>query len=370
MALRFLDSFDHYATADLTDKYTQIINASGNSWAIGATGARSTNGARASTGTNQAQNPLAVVIGDVSGDTFICGFRFMQTGAFSGLRYDTSPDTTRLGPSASFGGSAAEFLFCVRQAGTIHFWVQILTNGQIRVIQGNGTVLGTTSNALSTGAFYYMSFKVKIADGTSGTVDILVNGVSWLSVSSLDTRNGGSATWDEFVYGKLVSTASISWDFDDLYLADDSGSGWNAMKSDVRIDALYPTSNGTTRDWTRSTGSDDFSLVDETAPNDDTDYLEAAAAGDLVTMGFPDAPAVGADIYGVQVVVSAKKTDAGSAGHKGATRIGSTDYLGTEVGLTTGYTFQRQCWDLSPDSGVAWTESEFNAAEFGAQKST
>ncbi len=87
-------------------------------------------------------------------------------------------------------------------------------------------------------------------------------------------------------------------------------------------------------------------------------------------MNFPNAPVTGADIHGIQIVAQIRKADAGAAGHKAVARIGSTNYLGTELGIPSTYAILREPMAVKPSDSTAWTESDFNAAEFGAKKSS
>jgi len=355
--LLFLDSFDHYVTADITKKWTQYTSTGGtDNSAIGAFGRRSSNGLKisgtnglANTGPSYPSKTLAP-----SGDTFISGFAFKCVTAFSATN------------------STVTFLLGIYQGGTIQIAFKLNSSGQIECYRsGNSTnLLGTSSTSLTQNTFHYLEFKVKI-HGSTGTVDVYLDGISILALTSQNTQATASATWDSFDLGvlRVSSGATMTWHFDDLYVADGSGSGWNDVVGDTRVDAVFPTSNGTTRDWTPSTGTDDYAVVDEAAANGDTDYLTGTAADDMVTMGFPNAPVAGADIYGLQVVAQARKTDAGTSGHKAVTRIGSTDYEGDEVGLASTYSFKMQPWDLKPSDATPWSESDFNAAEFGAVKS-
>jgi hypothetical protein len=139
---------------------------------------------------------------------------------------------------------------------------------------------------------------------------------------------------------------------------------------DVRVEAHYVDANGTTRQFTPSTGTDDFAVVDEALANSDTDYLSSSSPGDVVTMGLQNLIATGSTILGLQVVAQVRKETSGSAGHEPAFRIGGVNYFGTEVLISSTYEFTHQCYGKSPASGIAWTESEFNNAEVGAKKST
>ncbi len=362
MGLLFLDGFDHYSTTELTTWWTQIYTQPAVAPVIGSTGRRSSQGCRWSF-TNQACQAIGITLnpGDA---TCVVGMAFTMTGPFGELRTGGSP----LDPASN--ASPCNALIHLRQGGTDQLAVQINTNGTLAVYRGS-TLLGNTTVALSAGVTSYIEFKTLIHPST-GTVEIKIDGVaSGLALTGQNTRNTSSSTWDEVVVGNGTSGSGSTktWTIDDLYIVDGTGSVWNTFKGDTYVSILTPTSNGNSRDFTRSTGADDYALVDETLVNGDTDYLESATATNKVSMGYSNCPVAGADIYGLVVAAYGRKTDAGAAGHKALVRISGTDYVGTEVGLTSSYSFKKQAWDTSPASGVAWTESEVNAAEFGAQKS-
>lgn len=370
MALLFLDSHDHYATADLVSKYTQevasFLQALGtpptDTSGIAAIGRRGTNGLRLKIVTNDGGNQGSKAYRKVlsspapSGATAIAGFSFRSVTAFNLLGTSTTQTT-------------GACLFSFYKSGTSQIWFRLNTNGTIAAYRGT-TLLGTTANALTQNVEQYIELKV-LLHGSTGTVTIHVDGIEWLALTGVNTQNAGVSTWDEIYRGPVTgASASGEWNFDDLYVADGSGASWNDFVGDVRIDAVLPTTNGTTRNFTPSTGTDDFAVVDEASANGDTDYVEASAVNDVVTMNFPNAPVTGADIYGVQVVAQAKKTDAGAAGHKAVTRLGGVDYLGAEVGLGSTYQFLTQPWAVKPSDASPWTDTDFNAAEFGAKKSS
>lgn len=363
MALCFLESFDHYATADQVGKWTQKGSGSGGI-TIAAVGRRGGSGMKiAITGVNdnRTSDRVRIVLDQPapSGDTFIIGLAFKSVTAFSLISHLFNEDNA---------------IVNVYQGGSSQFWLRLNTNGTLSVLRGS-TVLGTSSSALTQNVFHYIELKVVIHD-SAGTVDLRVDGVQtgWLTLTSQDTKATSSATWDELILGgiRTAGTSAYEWDYDDIYVLDGTGTAaqWKAFKGDTRVDYRTLTANGANRAFTPSTGTDDFAVVDEAAVNGDTDYLTAAAAADKCSGVCQDAPVPGAEIYGIQIIAWGKKTDAGASGHKGLIRIGSTDYLGTERGLATSYSCKREPMDVSPATAVAFTESEFNAAEIGAQKSS
>lgn len=286
------------------------------------------------------------------------------------------------------------YLFDVRDAVTSHLLVLVATDGSIGVYRssklgdwGNrsdynneigfsATELGrTVAGVVSAGVPFHFQAKVLVSD-TVGTVEVRVNGVTVLTLTGQDTRNGSTATITNLLYGVarpgvLASGAAgalnVTAYFDDLWLADD-------FVGDRRVDSHYPIEDGANQDGTPSSVGDHFALVDEASPDDDTSYVTLAAADDRESYGVEAFKNTGATIDAVMVVMDAKKTDAGSAtlgAHIHSPGSPGTDYDGTAQGLTTDYARYKQVYETDPDSGSPgdpWDEAGFNAAEFGDLK--
>ena len=109
-------------------------------------------------------------------------------------------------------------------------------------------------------------------------------------------------------------------------------------------------------------------MVDETTPDDDTTYNSTATVNHVDTHVVQDAPVVGATLYGVQVCVSTKKSDAGAGALAPVVRHSGTDYAGTAVNIGTGYGYVTQVYGQNPGTSAAWVEADFNAAEFGYKR--
>lgn len=362
MALLFADSFDTYATSDFTQVWTQIITTLSGNPTIGATGRRSTNGLRFPNVSSDECKPVAITLAPAD-STFIVGFAFKQTGAFGNYTINSN-----LSIFTSSAGSGSSQLIHVRTSGTTHLVFRIKTNGQIEVLRGDGTLLGSTTAALQVGVFAYLEFKGTI-DNSTGAVDIRINSASVLSLTGVDTQNGATATWDEIVIGKMANADAITLDIDDLYVCDGSGGASDDFLGDVAVDAIYPNGAGTHSDGTPSTGSDQYAVVDETPMNGDTDYNTLAAVSDRDSFAFPNAPVASATILGVQVKIQARLDSGGTAGLKASTRIGGTDYDGAESAVGGSYAVHRQIWDVKPSDSTPWVDTDINAAEFGYLKS-
>ncbi len=360
MAALFFDSFDHYALALMTQKWNQIDTstaAGDNSTINSAAGRRGTNGLQIGNGAAGAaargSNNFRVTpdMPSPSGTTVIVGFAFQQVEDFIRL----SASSCRI--------------VDILSSSTTRVRVSPNNDGTLSVYNAAGTVVGTTARALHHGITYYLEFKF-VLHGSTGTADVRVDGVNVLSLTGL---NLGGTTWSTLKLGPtatpiLPGSNAVTWYVDDLYICDGSGTDSNDFLGDVRIDCLRPTADGFWQDFSQSSGTDNFAMVDETLANSDTDYNYSGTVGAIDTFITDDLPISGALVKGVQLVSQARKEDAGTALHKGVVRISSTDYVGATRGVPSSYEFLRNIFTLSPATGVAWTDTEINATEFGYKK--
>jgi hypothetical protein len=353
-----MDSFDHLATADLAEKWTSTGAAgTGSVVTIGASSGRRGSGGllwTTGTGTNVSGYVSRVLVpGDA---TAIVGFALNVSAA------QANPNGTTIAAIRDSGG-------------TVHVSVRVNTDLTLSAYRGltGGTLLGTSSGALTAAAFAHVELKVLVANA-GGTVDIRLNGASVLALTGQDTQNSANASWASVVLGhsELISNTNTSpgrtFAFDDLYVLDGTGAApWNAFLGDCRVDVRVPTGAGATTGWTPNTGTN-WAAVDDAAPDDDTTYTSAATAGLTDTFVVQDAPVAGAAIYGVQHCLNVKKTDAGSAAIAPVIRHSGVDYVGADFLPGTGYTYALAIDVLNPGTAAAWTEAGFNAAEFGYKR--
>jgi hypothetical protein len=336
MALLFIDSFDHYVTADILEKWTLLSGLT-----ISAGNGRRSSASMRGTLNSWVEKSLSP--GDA---TFVTGFAFRVTA---------------LGDSR---------ILVIGDATVDHISMNLKSDGTLEVRRGNaaGTILGTTSSGITANAHHYIEIKGLIDDST-GTIEVRLNGSSTpvLTLTSQDTRNGGTAAWTRVRLGNGNNIGTA--DYDDLYVLDGSGSApLNTFLGDMRVDTHVPNANGSNSGSTPSTGTDRYATVDESAPNDDTDYNTLAAVNDKDTLNVQNLASAGSTIRGVQVLIAAKKTDAGAGSACPVVRHSSTDYDGTGVALTTTYGYVREVYATNPGTSAAWTETDFNNAEFGYKR--
>ena len=334
MAFLFCDSFDHYATADVASKYTVVSGVV----SIQATGGRRGSGCARTTGGSD-EFEISLTPGD---NTVVVGLS---------MKHSTI--------------SSSEMLL-IRKSGNNQCILKLNADGSISFNRGSSTVLGTTAAGLITsGNTYYIELKALIST-TVGTAIIRINGAQVLSLTGLNNAGNGTSDWGTL---KFNGNGGITKDYDDLYLLDGTGAApLNTFLGDVRVDARFPTAEGANSAWTPSTGSDNALMVDDPAPNSDTDFNSTVTVNAVDTHVVQDAPVAGATIYAVQQCTYMKKTDAGTTSVAAVVRSGGTDYVQPTVNPTTAYKYYLQPLPTDPNTSAAWTEAKFNAAEFGYKR--
>jgi hypothetical protein len=233
------------------------------------------------------------------------------------------------------------------------------------------TLLGSSTTTLTVGTFTYVETLVTVHN-TTGAVTVRFNGTSVLSLSNQNTRGGTGDAWNEVRLGWFSPSGAYNpeWDFDDIYILDGAGSGpWNTFLGDCRVDPSYPDAAGATSGWTASTGAN-YTTVDETTPNDDTDYVSTSTVNAVDTYAFQAAPVAGATIFGIQHCLSMKKADAGLCVVAPIVRHSGTDYVGSGLSPSTSYGYGLQIAQTNPGTSAQWTETDFNSAEFGFKRTS
>lgn len=339
--LLFMDSFDAWTTT--SHKGYEVVGGGSN----GATGART--GARAYNSTANSHNARKTLT--FGTDTGIAGFAFM---------------------GSAWPGSGTQSLFSFMDvtgaSGTRQFSIGVNASRQLVAHRGSsvgGTLLGTSTSAFSSSISYHIQVKVLI-HASAGTVDVLVNGVSWLTLTGVNTRGAAATTLGGIWIGQASTGDSCTFNFDDLYVCDTAGAANNDFLGDRKVVALLPSGAGSSTQFTPSAGSN-FQNVDESAPDDDTTYNSSSTIGhkDLYAMG--DLASTAGTISGVMTSFRARKDDAGTRTLKSKIKSGATEGNGTDRNLSTSYVTYNDMFEQNPDTSAPWTGSGVNGMEAGVE---
>lgn len=323
MALRDCFSFQTINTAQLSREFNTV-----NGMTISATGGRE-NGPCLKGGISTSVSKTY----DAQ-DTWIIGAR---------NKLDTIPST-------------AQSVIIFKDGATTHVAIQINTDGTISALRGS-TTLATSSSSINGGVSFYIEAKVYIADA-SGTVAVRINGTSWINFTG-DTRNAGNASANNITIGSGV-VSNHNW-INDLYIADGQAGEVTDFLGPQRCDSLFFTADGYYADWTPSTGSNRYSLVDDNPANDDTDYI-TGAVGQKVTIKTTSMSFTPATINGVKITGVMKKSASGTVNVKRILRKSSTDYeSATLLPPDITYAHISDVLETDPATATAFTKTDIES---------
>jgi len=243
--------------------------------------------------------------------------------------------------------------------------LRLTSAGELAIYRDTTSLATTSGLGLAINTWHYIELKV-VCNDTTGSYEVRVDGTNVLSASGVDTKAGSNAYHNRF---QMVGPGAGQWRFDDIYILDGSGSTNNDFLGKRRVVGLYPTSDVPSyQDFTCSSGSDHYALVDENPVNDDTDYVEDATSGHKDLWNHSALSGTGTSVAGIQINTMARETDATSVGLYTLIKSGATENTGTsEVVASATYRTLRRISETDPDTGVAWTIAGLNAAQFGVQ---
>lgn len=244
-----------------------------------------------------------------------------------------------------------------REGGTVHGRLAYNGDGTFTVSRSGTTLSGspTANLGIASNTWYYIELDYFIND-TTGAYELRVNEVSVASGSGLDTRNGGTGITDTLAIQQPNGTAN---DWDDYYEA----SGSTSFLGDCRVITDVPNSDGAATDWTPSTGSDQYAVVDEIPYNSDTDYVSTSTSTADDTFGFPSTGVTGT-VLGVMTMAVARKDDAAARNLALLVDSGGLD-VGSSQALGASYVPYARNDLTDPGTGSAWAMAAVNAAEYG-----
>lgn len=253
---------------------------------------------------------------------------------------------------------------------TTQLTLSMNSSGYLQVYRGtpgSGTLLQTsTTTQLTTGTWYYIEFKAFI-DDTGGAYEVEVDGVAEMSGSSVDTQAHAtkdfisSLRFHIFDYATNPSTTYVR--FDDIYIRGDKTTNTaGGLLGPVKIYGLLPNANGNHRQWTRSTGTDDYTLIDEAGVSK-TDYLSDSTDGNRLSCGFENLPA-DKTVEAVQCTANMEITSKGGRSFIPLFRSGGVTY--TETAADVNEYGQITVYDTNP-AGGGWTKSAVDNGEFGVE---
>jgi hypothetical protein len=334
--LVFTDGFDHLNATQDDNKWTS------NPWVLAAGRSGSGNSVSIS---NQ---------GQMVNHYFTEGYRAFVVG----FAFKFSVPNTTMNPI--FRAFDAE-------GGNTQITLRKLSSNVLELRRGalSETLLATGTKTLLHDTWYFVELYVYI-DSTSGRYQLRIDGVDDIALASSQNTQDNTNEFHSLSWAGENSHVTY---VDDLYIrakTTDVTTPADEFLGDINIRTLYPDANGTTRDFTPSSGTDDFAVVDET-PASESDYLSSSTPTDMVTIGAENLSS-GRAVHAVSLNTWVGLSVPGSNDIKHVVRSNVTNYLSSETfALSENARNEQSIWETDPDTGVAWIEAGFNSAEFGIE---
>ncbi len=291
-----------------------------------------------------------------------CSIEFGLTGIYMRSPLLTTDATMCVGLAIKVSAfpSAYESFLDFKDGFTQGMNVAINNDGTLVVSRGS-TVLTVSASPLIIDQWHYVEFKTTCHNST-GSYELLVDEVSWLSDSGIDTQAGSNAYHDAFELGGI---AGLNIYFDDLYCLDATGSVNNDFLGNVKVVAIRPDGAGGSTDWTPNAGAN-YAAVNEEELDSDATYVETSTTTDKDLYDY--GPLSASSIKGVQLVTEVRVTDASSYDLNALIKSGATEDEGTPATVvSTSYVTHVRIAETNPDTSNLWTPSEVNAAQFGVK---
>jgi hypothetical protein len=261
--------------------------------------------------------------------------------------------------------AAAHPVYCLRcsDGSTSQIDLILGSAGELSAYRG-GTLLG--SGGLLQNLWSCIEVHLKV-DPSAGVLEVWQDGTLIVSFAG-NTQVSSLSRVTQLTPSCQLTAGTVgpcTIVFDDLAVNDTLGSFNSGRAGQGGIVPLFPVADTAQRDFTRSAGADNYALVDDVPPNDDTDYVEASTlnARDLYTVA--QLPAGASSITVVQSL--GRLRSAGGSGAQAALTIKSSGVTldGATYALPETYVFRSDLYEADPATGNAWLVGGVNALQVG-----
>lgn len=249
---------------------------------------------------------------------------------------------------------------------TAILWLTMDGASHFRVATPDGA-LATATSLFYADVWYMLEMYATIND-TSGSVIVKQNGIEIMNFSG-DTKYSSYTSFNRVgwrgSHGALFNENNSIY-IDDIALNDANGSEDNSWCGGGHVELLIPASDGDTLEWTPSSGSVHYEMVDEIPADGDATYVSASAA--KVDMYYLS-PFSGSGKGPIgRVWVTARARDASYNG--GNFRVGIKTSSGSilmsdwqPLGGLYDTNIQSSASPLNPDDDAAWEVADINGLQ-------
>ncbi len=226
---------------------------------------------------------------------------------------------------------------------------------------GGGTLLGTSSSpCFTSNAWQHVEVKM-FADAAAGTIEVRVNGVTYLSLTGQNTL-GATGPCTQYASGGKGGAVGSDFIFymKDMVVWDTTGSANNNFLGSVSVKELIPNSD-VALNWSLTGSATGYGAVNEAPADDDTKYIYAVTpAPSADVMGLTDLPTDVTSVRALMIINRSKNTDGGDGKLQMGLVSGASTMLGADRQITTAYTYYTDISEVDPATGAAWLPGAVN----------
>lgn len=247
------------------------------------------------------------------------------------------------------------------------------TTGRLRAHAGDSqsaVILSTTNPVITANGWYHLE---TVVNNSANTVEVRVEGITVLS-GTITIASDIS----QIFYGTRTSitSATYQWYMKDNVVWNGSGSFNNDFLGSVLVANLMTTAD-IDLNWTPSTGSTGWNILDNIPPVDAT-YLSApynaGAYEDPYVGELSDLPVETTSVKGLISFVRAAKSDGGD----GTLQVGlisdpagtPATVLGADRAITVAQTYWRDVFEVDPKTSALWLPAAVNLAQIQLDRTT
>jgi hypothetical protein len=248
---------------------------------------------------------------------------------------------------------------------TEHVTLTVGASGEIKAFRGgtSGTLLGSTSAGVVTSdVMFWAEVRVTIDDSV-GVVRVRVGGVEVLTLTGIDTRNGGNASLTKIAWGGQKGFVGPGL-LDDVLVMDTTGTSFNDWTGEVSLHYQAAASAGNHSQFTPTSGANYTNVDEASTPDEDTTKVSSTTVGHRDNYGVAALGITSGSVLAVIPVARAKGT-----GQIALTLTsGGADDVGDAQTLAASYKyFYGDQHLVDPQTGAAWSFANADAAKPGVK---
>lgn len=299
---------------------------------------------------------------DERSGTYSYYFGYSGQYGYKNLPYNVSEFYFRTGFKVNSTNTFLRFYDVAGAAGNTVFYLSLPAGFLSYSIGGITTTSG--SNACSLSVWNLLEIHLKIHD-TLGVFEAKLNGIDDAYYTG-NTKAYAAGTVACF-YVRTPGAAGATTYVDDMAFNDANGTDDNSWCGDGHIIKISPDGEGDTLQWTPSTGTTHYTLVDEIPPSGGTDYVTTNIPGYRDMYHMSAYSSTGKSIRRIWSEVRAKDNQAvGAAINLGIkTSSGSVILSSASAILTSNYdSIKGEEFLVNPEDGQPWEGTDIDNIQF------